>query len=78
MNFDWTKYLLGGLIIIFLDHILLQHLSLWGIHFDAILLYLVWTLPDLKKPKPSIFMDYSRFFKMHSTIPGGLCSLAKL
>lgn len=49
MNFDWTKYLLGGLIVIFLDQILLQHLSLWGIHFDAVLLFLVWTLPDLKR-----------------------------
>ena len=49
MNFNWTKYLLGGLIIIFLDQILLQHLSLWGIQFDAVLLFLVWTIPLLKK-----------------------------
>ena len=49
MNLNWTKYLLGGLIIIFLDQILLQHLSLWGIQFDAVLLFLVWTIPLLKK-----------------------------
>ena len=49
MNFNWAKYLLGGLIIIFLDQILLQHLSLWGIQFDAVLLFLVWTIPLLKK-----------------------------
>ena len=49
MNLDWTKYLLGGLFIIFLDQILLQHLSLWGIQFDALLLILIWYLPLLKK-----------------------------
>lgn len=49
MNLNWTKYLLGGLIVIFLDQILLQHLSLWGIQFDAALLFLVWTIPLLKK-----------------------------
>jgi hypothetical protein len=49
MNLDWTKYLLGGLLIIFTDQILLQHLSLWGIHFDALLLFLIWTLPNLNR-----------------------------
>ena len=55
MNLDWTKYLLGGLFIIFLDKILLQHLSLWGIQFDALLLILIWNLPLLKKTEAKDF-----------------------
>ena len=47
MNFNWTKYLLGGLTIIFRSNST-QHLSLW--EYSSMRYYfLVWTIPLLKK-----------------------------
>ena len=45
MNLEWVKYLVVGLLILFLDQTVLSHLSLWGVSFDPLLIYLIWILP---------------------------------
>ena len=54
MKLEWIKYSSVGLFVLFLDKIIFSHLSLWGISFDPLLIYLIWILPKQDRI-PSIY-----------------------